>query len=72
MNIIGLRVFPLSVTEEDAIWFTELSYNSTYTWDQFKNMFLARYYLVFKNLNHKDRVNNFMALVREFVSISWE
>ncbi|XP_069148231.1 uncharacterized protein [Solanum lycopersicum] len=42
MNIIGLRVFPLSVTEEDAIWFTELSYNSTYTWDQFKNMFLAR------------------------------
>ena len=28
MNVIGLRVFPLSMMGEAVIWFTELPYNS--------------------------------------------
>ena len=32
--IIGIRVFPLSLTGEDAIWLTELPYNSIFTWNQ--------------------------------------
>ena len=31
LNLIGLRVFPLSLTREVSIWFTELPYNSTFT-----------------------------------------
>ena len=27
LDVIGLRVFPLSLTGKDAIWFTELPYN---------------------------------------------
>ena len=35
-------------------------------------MFLTTYYPVSKNLNHKDRVNNFVALPRESASSSWD
>ena len=62
LDEIGLRVFPLSLTGEAAIWFTELPYNSIFTWNQLKDVFLARYYPVSKKLNHKDRVNNFVEL----------
>ena len=31
LDEIGLRVFPLSLTGEAAIWFTELPYNSIFT-----------------------------------------
>ena len=72
MNIIGLRVFHLSLTGDSSIWFTELLYNSIYTWDQLRDVFLARYYQVSKKLNYKDKVNNFVALPRESVSISWD
>ena len=72
MDDIGLRVFPFSLTGEAAIWFTELPYNSIYTWEQLRDVFLARYYPVSKKLNHKDRVNNFVALPWESVSSSWE
>ena len=34
LDVIGLRVLPLSLTGEAAIWFTELPYNSIFTWDQ--------------------------------------
>ena len=34
MDVIRLRVFPLSMMGEATIWFTELSYNSIYTWEQ--------------------------------------
>ena len=54
LNVIGLRVFPLSLTGEAAIWFTELPYNSIFTWNKLKDVFLARYYPVSKKLNHKD------------------
>ena len=30
IDIIGLRVFPLTLTGEAAIWFTELPYNYLY------------------------------------------
>ena len=72
LNVIGLRVFPLSLTGEAAIWFTELPYNSIFTWNQLRDVFLARYYPVSKKLNHKDRVNNFVALPGESVSSSWD
>ena len=62
MNIIGLSVFPLSPMGEPAILFTKLPYKSIYTSDQLRDVFVARYYLVSKKLNHKDRVNNFVAL----------
>ena len=31
LDVIGLRVFPLLLTGEAAIWFTELPYNSIFT-----------------------------------------
>ena len=71
MEVSGLRVFLLSLTGETAIWFTEFPYNSIYTWNQLRDVFLALYYLMSKNLNHKDRVNNFVALPGELVSSSW-
>ena len=71
LDVIGLRVFPLSLMGVAAIWFTELPYNSIFTWNQLRNVFLARYYPVSKKLNYKERVNNFVALPGELVSSSW-
>ena len=65
LDVIGLRVFPLSLTGEAVIWFTELLYNSIFTWNQLRDVFLARYYPVSKKLNHKDRVKTFVALPGE-------
>ena len=70
LDVIELRVFPLSLTGEADIWFTELPYNSIFTWNQLRDVFLARYYLVSKKLNHKNRMNNFVALPGESVSSS--
>ena len=72
LNVIGLRVFPLSLMGEAAIWFTELPYNSIFTWNQLRDVFLALYYPFSKKLNHKDKVNNFVALAGESVSSSWD
>ena len=72
MDVIGLRVFSLSLMGETSIWFMEIPYNSIYTWNQLRDVFLARYYPVSKKLNNKDRVNNFVALPGESVSSSWE
>ena len=72
MDVIRLRVFYLSLTREVAILFIELPYNSIFTMNQLRDVFLARYYPVTKKLNHKDRVNNFVALPGESVSSSWE
>ena len=70
LDVIGIRVFPLSLMGEAAIWLTELPYNSIFTWDQLRDIFLARYYPVSKKLNNKDKVNNFVALLGESVSSS--
>ena len=72
LDVIGLRVFPLSLTGEVAIWFTELPYNSIFTSNQLRDVFLARYYPVYKKLNNKEKVNNFVALPGESVSNSWD
>ena len=72
LDVIGIRVFPLSLTGEAAIWFIELPYNSIFTWNQLRDVFLARYYTISNKLNHKDRVNNFVALPGESVSSSWD
>ena len=72
MDVIGLRVFPFSLMGEATIWFTELSNNLIYTWDQLRDVFLALYYQVSKKINHKDRVNNFVALLGESVSSSFD
>ena len=72
LDVIGLRVFPLSMTGEAAIWFTEHRYKSIFTWNQLRDVFLARYYPVSKKLNHKDGVNNFVALPGESISSSWD
>ena len=60
LDVIGLRVFPLSLTGEATIWFTELPYNSIFIQNQLRDVYLPRYYLVYKN--HKHGVNNFVAL----------
>ena len=52
-----------------GIWFNELPYNSIYTWNQLRNVFLERYYPVSKKLNHKDRVKNFEALPGESIAV---
>ena len=72
LDVIGLRVFPLSLTGEVSIWFTELPCNSIFTWNQQRDVVLARYFLVSKKLNHKDRVNNFVELPGESISSSWD
>ena len=71
LDVIGIRVFPLSLMGEAAIWLTELPYNSIFTWNQLRHVFLARYYPVSKKINHKDRVNNFVELPGETISSSW-
>ena len=72
LDVIGLRVFPLSLTRETSIWFTEIPYNSIFIRNQLRDVFLAHNYPVSKKLNHKDRVNNFVALPGESVSSSWD
>ena len=42
LDVIGISVFPLSLMGEAAIWFTELSYNSIFTWNKLRDIFLAR------------------------------
>ena len=56
LDIIGIRVFPLSLMGEDAIWLTKLPYNSIFTWNQLRDVFLSRHYPVSKKLNQKDGV----------------
>lgn len=60
-------MFPLSLTGDGAIWFNEMPYNSVYTWDKLRYVFLVRYYLMSNKLNKKDKVNNFVALPGESV-----
>ena len=72
LDVIGLRVFPPSLMGEAAIWFTELPYNSIFISNQLRDVFLACYYQVSKKINHKDRVNNFVALRGESVNSSWD
>ncbi|XP_049373432.1 uncharacterized protein LOC125838412 [Solanum verrucosum] len=72
MNVICLRVLPLSLTGDAVVWFSELTYNSIYKWDQLHKVFMARYFLVSKKLNYKDKLNNFAALPRESISSSWD
>ena len=72
MDIIGLRVLPLSLIGEDAIWFTEFPYNSIYSWNQLRDVFLARYYPMSNKINNKDRVNNFVELPGESLISSWD
>ncbi|XP_049414624.1 uncharacterized protein LOC125877341 [Solanum stenotomum] len=72
MNIISLRVFPLLLTGDVALWFSELLYNSVYTWNQLHQVFMEMYFPVSKKLNYKYKLNNFTALPRESVSSSWD
>ena len=53
LDVIGKRVFPISLTGEDFIWFTKIPYNLIFTWNQLRDVFLARYYPVSKKLNQK-------------------
>ena len=58
------------INGEDAIWFSDLPYNSIYTLKQLSDVFLARYYPVSKKINYKVRIKNFVALHGESVSSS--
>ena len=54
------------------MWLIELPYNSIYTLNQLKDVFLACYYPFSKKLNHKYKVHNFVALPGESISSSWD
>ena len=41
LDVIALRVFPLSLIGEAASWFNELPYNSIFTWNQLRDVFLV-------------------------------
>ena len=60
MNFIRLQVFPLSLTEYAAVWFSEVTYNSINTWDLLRDVFLENYDRVSNKINHKNKVNNFV------------
>jgi len=62
IDVIGLRVFPLSLTGDVVVWFSKLPYNSIHTSDQLHKVFMAKYFPLLKKLNHKDKLNNFVAL----------
>ena len=70
MNLIGLRMFPLSLAGEAATRFIELPYNSIHTWDQLRDVFLATQYPVSKKLNQKGKVNTIVALLGQSGSSS--
>ena len=72
MKFIGLSVFHLSLTSDDALWFYELPCNLSHTSDQLHKVFMAKYFLLSKELNHKDKLNNFVVLQRNFGSSSWD
>ena len=72
MSVIVLQVFPLLLIGDAAIWFTEFPYNSMYTFDQLRYVLLVRHYPLPNKLNHKDKVNNFVAIPAESVSSSWD
>ena len=40
LDVIGPRVFTFSLTGHAAMWFTELPYNSIFTWNQLRDVFL--------------------------------
>lgn len=44
MDVIGFKVFPLSLTGDVTVWFVELSYKSIHTWDQLHRVFIANYF----------------------------
>lgn len=69
MDVIGLTVFPLSLIGDVVVWFSELFYNSI---DQLYKVFVARYFLVSKKLNHTDKLNNFTSLPRQSIRSSWD
>ena len=72
MDVIGLRLFPLSLIGKAAMWLIELPYNSIYTLNQLRDVFLKCYYPVSKKLNHKNTVNNFVPLPGDSVSSLWD
>ena len=69
-NIIGLRVFPLSLTRDVVICFIKIPFILIYTWYQLRDVFLKRYYPVSIKVNHKYKVINFVAILGESVSSS--
>jgi len=58
----SLRVFPLSLTGDATVWFSELPFNSIHTWDQLHKVFMEKYFPVSKKLNHREKLNNLIAL----------
>lgn len=68
MDVIELRVFALFFINEAVLLFSDLPYKLIHTWDRLHNMFMAKYFLLSKKLNLKDKVTNFVALLGLFVS----
>jgi len=62
----------LKLTDDATVWFYELPYNSIHRWDQLHRVFMAKYFPLSKKLNHKDKLNKFVALLGESVSSSWD
>ena len=72
LDVIEIKMFPLSLTEDAGILFTELPYYSILTWNKLRDIFFKCYYLISRKLNYKDKDKNFVALPGESVSSFWD
>lgn len=67
MTVLGLTVFPPSLIGNVAVWFSELPYSLIHTRDQWHKMFMETYFPLYNQLNHKEKLNNVVALPGEYV-----
>lgn len=72
MDVIALKVFPVSLIGDATIWFSTPPYNSITTWDGLHRVFLAKYFSILKKMKLKDKIHNFMDTPRELISDAWE
>jgi len=72
MDAIGLRVFPLSLTGNAAVWLSELPPGMITSWAELQQVFLEKYFPRAKKLKLKDQINNFHQLPGESIGATWE
>ncbi|MCF7184085.1 retrotransposon gag domain-containing protein, partial [Corynebacterium parakroppenstedtii] len=72
LDVVGLRVFPLSLTSNTAVWLFELPPGTITSWAELQRVFLERYFPRSKKLKLKDQINNFEQLPGDSISTTWE
>lgn len=67
-----LKILPFIIHCFCVVWLVDISYNSIHAWDQLHRFFIEKYFPHSMKINHKDKLNNFVALPRESMNISWD